>query len=53
MVRDRREKNGPTLAQFWGAPQDAEEESMIAKTSIAKTGEGPAGDGRVIARISA
>jgi anaerobic magnesium-protoporphyrin IX monomethyl ester cyclase len=53
MVRDRREKNGPTLAQFWGAPQDAEEESMIAKTSIAKTGEPPAGDGRVIARISA
>jgi anaerobic magnesium-protoporphyrin IX monomethyl ester cyclase len=53
MLRDRREKNGPTLAQFWGAPQDAEEESMIAKTSIAKTGEPPAGDGRVIARISA
>jgi len=26
--RDRREKNGPTLAQFWGAPQDAEENSM-------------------------
>jgi anaerobic magnesium-protoporphyrin IX monomethyl ester cyclase len=53
VVRDRREKNGPTLAQFWGAPQDAEEESMIAKTNIAKTGERPAGDGRVIARISA
>jgi anaerobic magnesium-protoporphyrin IX monomethyl ester cyclase len=53
MFRDRREKNGPTLAQFGGAPQDAEEESMIAKPSIAKTGERPAGDGRVIARISA
>ena len=29
LVRDRRLKDGPTLAEFWGAPQDAEEESMI------------------------
>jgi len=27
-VRDRRTRNGPTLAEFWGAPQDAEENSM-------------------------
>jgi anaerobic magnesium-protoporphyrin IX monomethyl ester cyclase len=31
-VRDRRTRNGPTLAEFWGAPQDAEEESMRATT---------------------
>jgi anaerobic magnesium-protoporphyrin IX monomethyl ester cyclase len=37
LYRDRREKDGPTLAQFWGEPEDAEEESMIAKTR-----EGPA-----------
>ena len=28
LFRDRRLKNGPTLAQFWGAPQDAEEEAL-------------------------
>lgn len=28
LFRDRRVKNGPTLAEFWGAPQDAGEESM-------------------------
>jgi anaerobic magnesium-protoporphyrin IX monomethyl ester cyclase len=28
VFRDRRAKNGPTLEQFWGAPQDAEEEAM-------------------------
>ena len=27
-LRDRRLKDGPTVAQFWGAPQDGEEESM-------------------------
>ncbi|SFP83047.1 anaerobic magnesium-protoporphyrin IX monomethyl ester cyclase [Mesorhizobium sp. NFR06] len=31
LARDRRETDGPTLAEFWGAPQDAEEESMIAR----------------------
>jgi anaerobic magnesium-protoporphyrin IX monomethyl ester cyclase len=31
-VRDRHTRNGPTLAEFWGAPQDAEEESMLAMT---------------------
>jgi hypothetical protein len=47
LFRDRREKDGPTLAQFWGTPQDAKEESMIANTK-----EGLA-DGSVIARTSA
>jgi anaerobic magnesium-protoporphyrin IX monomethyl ester cyclase len=28
LFRDRRLKHGPTLAEFWGAPQDAEEEAM-------------------------
>jgi anaerobic magnesium-protoporphyrin IX monomethyl ester cyclase len=32
LFRDRRTGNGPTLAEFWGAPQDAEEESMRATT---------------------
>ena len=27
-LRDRRLKHGPTVEQFWGAPQDSEEESM-------------------------
>lgn len=27
--RDRRVSDGPTLAEFWGAPQDAEENSMV------------------------
>jgi anaerobic magnesium-protoporphyrin IX monomethyl ester cyclase len=29
-LRDRRLSNGPTVAQFWGASQEAEEESMSA-----------------------
>jgi anaerobic magnesium-protoporphyrin IX monomethyl ester cyclase len=29
-LRDRRLKNGPTVAQFWGASQEDEEESMSA-----------------------
>ncbi len=28
LVHDRRIKDGPTLREFWGEPQDAEEESM-------------------------
>ena len=27
---DRRLKDGPTVAEFWGAPQHAEEEAMSA-----------------------
>jgi anaerobic magnesium-protoporphyrin IX monomethyl ester cyclase len=30
---DRRLKHGPTVAEFWGAPQAAEEESMVASRS--------------------
>jgi len=48
LFRDGRERNGPTLARFWGAPQDAEEESMMAKTR-----ERSIGDPNVIVRISA
>jgi anaerobic magnesium-protoporphyrin IX monomethyl ester cyclase len=29
-LRDRLVKHGPTVAEFWGAPQDSEEESMSA-----------------------
>ena len=32
LFRERRLKHGPTLAEFWGAPQDDEEESMRATT---------------------
>jgi anaerobic magnesium-protoporphyrin IX monomethyl ester cyclase len=28
-LRDRRLAEGPTLKEFWGAPQDAEEQSMV------------------------
>ncbi len=31
LFRDRRRKDGPTLAEFWGPPQDAEEEAMATK----------------------
>ena len=31
LARDNRVSDGPTLAEFWGAPQDAEEESMIVR----------------------
>ena len=32
-LRDPLTKHGPTLRAFWGAPQDAEEESMLATRS--------------------
>jgi anaerobic magnesium-protoporphyrin IX monomethyl ester cyclase len=31
MFRDRRVADGPTLAEFWGAPQDAEEEALARR----------------------
>jgi anaerobic magnesium-protoporphyrin IX monomethyl ester cyclase len=47
LFRDRRIKDGPTLAEFWGAPQDAEEEAMASRQrerSIASfDAEAPAG----------
>jgi anaerobic magnesium-protoporphyrin IX monomethyl ester cyclase len=44
LFRDQRAQNGPTLEQFWGAPQDAEEEAMFrpgrdAGTTRVRTGE--------------
>jgi anaerobic magnesium-protoporphyrin IX monomethyl ester cyclase len=33
---DCHEKHGPTLAQFWGDPQDAEENSMLRRAKEAK-----------------
>ena len=30
LFRDRRLSEGPTVAEFWGAPQDGEEEAMSA-----------------------
>ncbi len=33
--RDRRLKNGPTLAQFWGPPQDAEELALLPTAAAA------------------
>jgi anaerobic magnesium-protoporphyrin IX monomethyl ester cyclase len=46
-LRDRRLKDGPTVAEFWGAPQDAEEESMSARperwTGAQKTFDSRAG----------
>jgi anaerobic magnesium-protoporphyrin IX monomethyl ester cyclase len=32
LMRDSRARNGPTLVEFWGAPQDAEEEAMHVRT---------------------
>ncbi|TPI62384.1 magnesium-protoporphyrin IX monomethyl ester anaerobic oxidative cyclase [Mesorhizobium sp. B3-1-7] len=34
LARDGRVTDGPTLAEFWGAPQDAEEESMIVRRPV-------------------
>jgi anaerobic magnesium-protoporphyrin IX monomethyl ester cyclase len=36
-LRDRLIRNGPTVAAFWGAPQDAEEESMAARLPERRT----------------
>ena len=33
LFRDRRIPHGPTLQEFWGEPQEAEEESMSAARS--------------------
>jgi anaerobic magnesium-protoporphyrin IX monomethyl ester cyclase len=37
-LRDRRLKDGPTVAQFWGAPQEDEEESMSATRRESRVG---------------
>jgi anaerobic magnesium-protoporphyrin IX monomethyl ester cyclase len=36
-LRDRLIRNGPTVAAFWGAPPDAEEESMAARLPERRT----------------
>jgi anaerobic magnesium-protoporphyrin IX monomethyl ester cyclase len=41
LFRDRRIDNGPTLAQFWGAPQDKEEEAMLTRKAAMKRGLEP------------
>jgi anaerobic magnesium-protoporphyrin IX monomethyl ester cyclase len=43
LARDRRVKDGPTLAEFWGAPQDAEEESMLVARRAPKSAADPVG----------
>ena len=40
-LRDRRERNGPTVAQFWGAPQDREEEAMRIQARPSEIGTAP------------
>ena len=42
-LRDRRLKDGPTVARYWGAPQDAEEESMSSSRPERRTGIQAAG----------
>ncbi|MGX5848181.1 magnesium-protoporphyrin IX monomethyl ester anaerobic oxidative cyclase [Mesorhizobium sp. PL10] len=39
LALDRRLKDGPTLAEFWGAPQDQEEESMVVMRPPRKAAE--------------
>jgi anaerobic magnesium-protoporphyrin IX monomethyl ester cyclase len=41
LFRDRRIDNGPTLAQFWGGPQDKEEEAMLTRKAAVKRGLEP------------
>jgi len=36
LARDNRVSDGPTLTEFWGAPQDAEEESMVVRRTTRK-----------------
>jgi anaerobic magnesium-protoporphyrin IX monomethyl ester cyclase len=59
-LRDQRVKDGPTLAEFWGAPQDAEENAMqipvrgklidLAPTMAAPAMPAPAMRGRAVDR---
>ena len=36
LLRDRRTATGPTVREFWGAPQDSEERSMAVRRSSAR-----------------
>lgn len=40
-LRDPLVRHGPTLRRFWGASQDAEEESMLTKRPVAIANAGP------------
>ena len=37
-TRDTRITNGPTLSEFWGAPQDAEQAALSLKKNFARAG---------------
>jgi anaerobic magnesium-protoporphyrin IX monomethyl ester cyclase len=39
ICRDRRLRDGPSLAAFWGAPQDAEEEALHIRTRAERSRE--------------
>ena len=43
LFRDRRIADGPTLAQFWGAPQDSQEEAMLTRKAAMLRGLEPIG----------
>jgi anaerobic magnesium-protoporphyrin IX monomethyl ester cyclase len=43
-LRDPLLRNGPTVRQFWGAPQDAEEQSMLP---IRQRGVSPAAPAQI------
>ena len=47
LFRDRRVTNGPTLAVFWGAPQDSEEEAMAVNRGAAFKGARRRQDSRI------
>lgn len=38
-LRDNHVRNGPTLAAFWGAPQDGEEEAMLTARGATDGGD--------------
>ena len=46
-LRDPLIRHGPTLHRFWGASQDAEEESMLAKRPAAIANAGPTSNGTI------
>jgi anaerobic magnesium-protoporphyrin IX monomethyl ester cyclase len=35
-LRDRRTSRGPSLEEFWGRPQDAQERSMAVRPAAAR-----------------
>lgn len=37
-LRDTRLKNGPTVREFWGEPQDSEEEAMSSQRPERRVG---------------